>query len=129
MRLPDALGDPGARRAMTEVLIEVAGEAGDLFALVLGRDGDEDGFVKAAADQLDLPSADEGLEANEIFGTILFDPGKQRAGIVEAHVNAGMLFKRLNERQVGVFVSLFEHVAEIAAGLVGVNQQDEMKAL
>jgi hypothetical protein len=59
---------------------------------------------------------------------MLFDPREQRPGIMQAHVDAGMLLKEFDERQIGVFVGLFEHVTEIATGLVGMNQQDEMKA-
>ncbi len=98
LRLPDTLGDPGAGRTMAEMFFEIGGQAGDLFALVLGRDGDENGFVKAAADQLDLSGADEGFQAREIFGTMLFDPGEQRTGIVQAHVDAGMFFEKFDER-------------------------------
>jgi len=129
LRLPNALSDPGARGATAEMVFEIGGQAGDLFALVFGRDGDKDGFVKAATDQLDLPSADEGFQAGEIFGTIFFDPGEQRAGIVEAHVDAGMFFEQFNEREIRVLVGFFEHVAEIAAGLMGMNQEDEMKSI
>src|SRR5580698_4316350 len=80
LRLPNSLGDPGTCRATTEVFLEVAGQAGDLFALVLGGDRDQDGFVETATDEFDLPGADEGLEAREIFGTMLFDPVEERTG-------------------------------------------------
>src|SRR5580700_9648841 len=109
---------------MAEMLFEVGGQARDLFALVIRRDGDQDGFVKAAADQLDLSGADEGFEAAEILGAMLFDPSEQRTGIVDAR----MFFQEFDERQIGFFVGLFEHVAKITARLVGMNQKDEMKA-
>ena len=129
LRLPDALGDPSTGGATAEMVFEIGGQADDLFALVLGRDGDKDGFVKPAADQLDLARADEGFQATEIFGTILFNPGEQRAGIVEAHVDAGMFFEQFDEWEIRVLVGLLKHVAEIAAGLMGMNQEDEMKAI
>ena len=129
LRLPNALGDPGTGRATAKMVFEIGSEARDLFALVLGRDGDKDGFVKPATDQLDLACADESFQTGEIFRTILFDPGEQRAGIVEAHVDAGMFFEQFDEREIRVLVGLFEHVAEIAAGLMGMNQEDEMKAI
>ena len=47
---------------------------------------------------------------------------------MQAHVDAGMLFKEFDKWQIGVFVGLFQHMAEIATRLVGMNQQDEMKA-
>jgi hypothetical protein len=44
-----------------EVGFQVVGETGDLFALVLMRDGDEYRFVKAATDELDLAGVYESL--------------------------------------------------------------------
>jgi hypothetical protein len=111
------------------MVFEIGSEARDLFALVLGRDGDKDGFVKSATDQLDLAGADESLQAGEIFGAIFFDPGEQRAGIVETQVDARMFLEQFDEKEIRVLVGLFEHVAEIAAGLMGMNQEDEMKAI
>jgi len=75
-----------------------------------------------------LTRGDEGFEAGEIFGTMFFDPGEQRAGIVQAHVDAGMFLQEFDEWQIGVLVGLLEYVAEIAYGLVCVYQQDEMEA-
>jgi hypothetical protein len=40
-----------------------------------------------------------------------------------------MLFEQFDERQIGIGVRLFKHVAEIAARLMRVNQQDEMERL
>jgi hypothetical protein len=39
-----------------------------------------------------------------------------------------MFFQEFDKWQIGIFVCPFEHMAEIADGLVGMNQQDEMKA-
>jgi hypothetical protein len=43
-------------------------------------------------------------------------------------VHGGILLEEFDERQIGVFEGLFEHVAEIANRLVGVDQENEMKA-
>ena len=48
---------------------------------------------------------------------------------MQAHVDAGMFLEEFDEWKIGVFVSLFEYVTEVAAWLVGMNQQDEMKAI
>jgi len=127
LRLPHTLGDPGARRAMAEALFEVVGQTRNLFELVLGRDGDEDRFVKAAPYQFDLAGTDEPLQTSEILRTVLFDPCEERAGIVETHVDAGMFFQELYEREIGVLVGLFEDVAKIADGLVCVDKESEME--
>jgi hypothetical protein len=46
---------------------------------------------------------------------------------VQAHADAGMLFEKLDERQIGVFVGFFKHVAKIAAGLMSVYEQSKME--
>lgn len=46
---------------------------------------------------------------------------------MQPHVDAGMLFEELDKGKVGIFVRLFEYVAKIAAGLMSMNQQDEVK--
>lgn len=100
-----------------------------MFALVLGRNRDEDRLVEAAANQLDLSGADQRFETGEILGTIFRDPREQRAGIMQAHVDRRMFFEHLDERQIGIFEGLLQHVAKIAAGLMGMDEQDEMEAL
>jgi hypothetical protein len=114
---------------MTEMLFEIGGEARNLFALIVRRDGNKDRFVEATADELDLSGGDEGIQTYEILGAMLFDPSEQRTGIMQAHMDARMLFEEVDKRKIGVFVGFFEDVTEIAAWLMGVNEQNEMKAL
>src|SRR4029077_6176838 len=111
------------------MLFDIGGEARDLFALVFGRNGNEDRFVKATTDEFHLAGLDQFFQAREILGAMFFNPGKQRAGIVEAETNAGMLFKMLDKGKIGIVVGLFKDMAEIAAGLVSVNEQGEMEFL
>ena len=127
LRLPHTLGEPGTGGSLSEIVLEIVGEADDLDALVRGGNGNEDGLVEAAADHLNLTTLHEKLEAHEIFGTILFDPGQQRPGIMKAYVDGGMLLQRFEEREIAAEVGLFKNVAEIAAGLMGVNEQDEVE--
>jgi hypothetical protein len=72
---------------------------------------------------------DEFFQAGEILRPVLFNPGKKRAGIVEAEVNAWMRFEVLDEGKIRCVVGLFENMLEIAAGLVRVNEQGEMEFL
>ena len=129
LRLPDALGDPGACGATAKMVFKIGRETRDLFALILRGDGDEDGFVETAANEFYLSGGDEGFQPDKILGAIFFDPSEERARIVQAHVDAGVFFEELDEWEVGVLVGFFEHVAEIAAGLMGMNQEDEMKTI
>jgi len=46
---------------------------------------------------------------------------------VKAEMNAGMFFQLFNEREIGSAVGFLEDMLEVAAGLMGVNEQSEMK--
>ena len=81
------------------------------------------------ADELDLSALDQFFQANEILRPVILDPGKQRPGIMEAEVNFRVLFEMFNKRKIGCVVGLFENMLEIAAGLVRVNEQGEIKFL
>jgi len=125
--LPDTLREPGAGRNPAEVLFEISVETRDLLALILRGNRDQDGFVEASADKLDLAVLDQLSQAVEILGPMFLDPGEERAGIVEAETNARMLFELYDEREIGGFIGFFENMFEIAAGLVRVDEQSEMK--
>ena len=58
---------------------------------------------------------------------MLFHPREERAGIMQAEAHAGMLLQQLDKREVGMLEGFFEHVLEIAAGLMCVDQQHEME--
>jgi len=109
-------------------MFEVRREAGDLLALVFGRDGDENRFVETPAEEFDLAFRNESLQARKILTAIRFDPLEQRTGIVQADVDGGMFFEEFDEREIGVLEGFFEDVGEIAARLVGMDHEDEMKA-
>lgn len=48
---------------------------------------------------------------------------------MQADMNARMFFEMFEEREVAIDVRSFENVLEIAAGLMGVNEQGEVKGL
>ena len=129
LRFPNALSKPRAGRDTTEVPFEVGSKAHDLFALIFQRNGNENGFIKAAADEFHLTALDQFFQAGEILRAMLLDPSEKRAGIVKPEMDAGMFFELFDERKIGSVVGFLEHVLEIAAGLMGVNEQSEMKNL
>jgi len=97
--------------------------------LIFGRDGNQDRFVEAAANEFDLTALDESSQASEILRPVLFDPGEERAGIVKAKVNFWVRFKALDEGKIRCLVGPLEDMLEITAGLVCVNEQGEMEFL
>ena len=99
--LPNALGEPRAGRRLAEVLLQVGGQASNLFVLILGRNGDQDGLVEAAADKFHLAGLDQLFQANEILRPMFLNPGEERPGIVEAEMNLRMLFKVLDKWKIG----------------------------
>lgn len=94
---------------------------------ILGRNGDEDRFVKSATDDFNLATGDEFVEAMEIFGMRAFDPFEQGPGIVETEANRGMPREKFDKRQVAILVGAFDYVFEISNRLMGVNQRNEFE--
>src|SRR2546429_6624092 len=92
LRLPDPLGEPSACWTRPKMLLEIAGQARDLLQLVLGRDGDENGLVEAAADEFNLATLDQVSKAVKIFGAMLLYPGEQRTGIMKTEANIPTFF-------------------------------------
>ena len=111
------------------MLLEIAGEARDLLELVFGRNGDENGLIKAATNELNLATLDQFSKAVKIFGAMLLDPGEQMTGIVKTEPNGGMFFEMLQKGEIGIVVRFFQNVLEIAAGLVSVNEKSKMEGL
>jgi hypothetical protein len=48
---------------------------------------------------------------------------------MKAEMDAGMFFELLDKWEVGSFIGFFEHMLEIAARLVRVNEESEMEIL
>ncbi len=109
--------------------LEIAGEARDLLKLVFGRNGDEDGLVKAATDEFNLATLDQVSKAVKIFGAMLLYPGEQRTGIVKTEANVGMFFQVPQKGEIGIVVRFFQNVFEIAAGLVSMNEEGKVERL
>ena len=107
--------------------LEIAGEARDLLKLVFGRNGDEDGLVKAATDEFNLATLDQFSKAVKIFGSMLLYPGEQRTGIVKTEANVGMFFQVPQKGEIGIVVRFFQNVFEIAAGLVSMNEKGKVE--
>ena len=127
LRFPDTLGEPSASGTLAKMVLEIVGETDELHALVRGRNGNENRLVEAAADHFDLARLHQGLQALEIFGAVLFDPGKQWAGIMKADMDTGVLLECFDERQVAARVRLLKNVVEVAARLMGVDEQNQME--
>ncbi len=125
--LPNTLSKPRAGRKPAEVFLEIGGQTRELFALILGRNRDQDRFVEAATDEFHLAALHQHFQASEILKPVFLDPGEKRPGIVEAEANFWMPFEVLNEGNVAGVVGFFEDMLEIATGLVRVNEQSEMK--
>ncbi len=129
LRFPDALGQPGSRGGIAEMLLKIDGQTRDLLALIFRRNRDQDGFVETATDKLNPAGLDQIAQAREILGPMLLDPDEERTGIVETEMHAGMFFELFDEREITSLIRSFQDVLEIAARLMGVNEQSEMEIL
>ena len=99
--LPNALGEPSAGRQLAKVLLQVGGQASNLFVLIFGRNRDQNGLVETATDEFHLAGLDQIFQAGKILRPMFLNPGEERPGIVEAEMNLRMLFKVLDEWKIG----------------------------
>lgn len=59
---------------------------------------------------------------------IFLDPQQQRAGIMQRQTDSRVLLYQRKEGIVRILVTLFENVLEITCGLVGVNDEYDLKS-
>ena len=128
VRLPDALGEPGAGRPSAEEALEFVAHASKLpDPVALGQRG-EDRFVVAAAQDLDLLAGDEGMQSFDEVGPLGGEPGQQRAGVVERQPYPVMTLQRLEHREIGLVIDLGEDPAEVPDRLVVVEREGQRDA-
>jgi hypothetical protein len=60
---------------------------------------------------------------------VLLDPQQQRAGIMNRGADRGMLFQEIQKLEIGILVAFLKNMLEITGGLMGVNDQNEVKRL
>src|ERR1700735_2114859 len=127
MRLPHTLGEPCAARTNAQMTFEVIREARDLFQAIGRRNCDENRLVKSAAEQFDLPIANQRAQAIEVWGGISLGSFQQAAAEMHAEANRRMCREHVEKRQIALGVGALDHVVEIADGLVSVDQKGELE--
>jgi hypothetical protein len=99
----------------------------NLLGLILRRDRDENGFVKAAAYQFDLPPRSQFLKVPEKLRVALLAPFEQRSAVMQTQANARMPKQTLDEWQVRALVGVLQYSIEIADWLMSMDKEDEIK--
>src|SRR5689334_11515203 len=100
LRLPNALGEPRAKRELAEVLLQIGREACNLFVLIFGRNRDQNGLVETATDEFHLAGLDQIFQAGKILRPMFLNPREERPGVVEAEMNLRMLFEVLDKWKI-----------------------------
>ncbi len=124
-RFPDPLGQPGARRPAPEMALDLVGHEGQLGMAVTLRKADQHGLVIGAAQHLDLiprrqrPDPLDGIRMGHP------QPLEQRSAVVEADPDARMPLERPQQGFVGLAVDVLEDPAEVADGLMVMDDQGE----
>ncbi len=88
--LPHALGQPGAKRPLTEDRVDPVGERPDLAHAIPARHADEDRLVVTAGKELDLAAPDQVGEVADDVGPVGLEPVQEGSGEVEARLHFGM---------------------------------------
>src|SRR5690606_2430471 len=82
----------------------------------------ENGLVKTASEDLQLPPLHESAQSSEIAGAFGLQPVQQNARKVHAHADAGMRTQNVQERAVSLFERPLENEIEISHRLVVVDR-------
>ncbi|MNY13118.1 hypothetical protein D3C86_1462350 [compost metagenome] len=122
---PDPLGQPGALRRHAGPGRQLGVEGGQLADPVARRDGGEDRFAIAGAEQLDLAALDHRGEQRHVGRKALAQPVEQPAGNMHRETEAGIVEQGLQERLVAAQMRLFDDLREIADGLVGMHAEQQ----
>ena len=85
----------------------------------------QDGLVEAAADDLDLTAVHETPHLGDRLRPVGGHPLQQRPGVVQAEVDAGVPLERVEHGRVGVLENVLDDPAEVADGLVVVDDECE----
>jgi len=109
------------------VLFDVVGETSDLLGAVGFRNRNQNGLVETPAEKLDLTRSHEFLEPLKIVEMMFLYPEEQRAGVVKGQLNPWMLLDQRKKGFVGILITLFKDMLEIASRLMGVNDEHEVK--
>jgi hypothetical protein len=98
----------------------------ELADAVCLADGREDRLVIRSADDLDLSSIHQDLEARDILGFVLDQPVEQRPACVQSRLHARVPFERREKRVVRLLIQLVEHESVVADRLVLVEDEAEV---
>src|SRR5215472_3120447 len=109
------------------MFFDVVGKSNNLFVPVGLGNGDEDRFVESAANKFDLPGGDELAKALEIIRMFFFHPKQERAGKVQTHTEARVLFEKRNKRIVAMSVTLLQNTLKVPARLMRMNDWNEVE--
>jgi len=127
LRLPDALSEPRSRGRSSEAPLDVFAHAANLFLLVLRRNGNEDGLVKAAANDFYLAAPGQRTESFEEFRVMRFQPFHQRPGIVKSDADGGVPRQVFDKWRIRLLKDPLDHRFEVPGRLMSVNEKCQVK--
>ena len=78
-----------------------------------------------ATHDLDLLLGHEPCHAIDVVGVLAVEPFCERSARVQAEPDAGMPLEQIQQREITIAVGLFDHLVEVADGLMIVEDEDE----
>ena len=123
VRLPDALGQPGAAWPAAGDPLDLVRHLVQLPDAVALRERGQDGLVVAAPEELHLAARDDPGEALDELRALVAEPVEQRAGVVERQADARVAVQRVEHGPVCRVVDVAEDPSEVAHRLVVVQRE------
>ena len=109
VRLPHALGQPGAQRALSEDRVNTVGKRPNLTDAVAPRHSNQNGLVVATGKELDLAPADEVRDVPDHIRAVGFQPVEERPGEVETGLYFGVPIETGHKRGIRPLGHILEH--------------------
>jgi hypothetical protein len=122
--LPDPLGQPEPFSFRTQSLFQVRAHQFDLTLLILRPQPTENRLIEAPSQNLDLSPFHHLAEKIKKGRLMVFDPFKERAGIMKGSMKIFIFVEKLESRPIASVKRLPEYMVEIPCGLVIMQDED-----
>ncbi|OPZ07559.1 MAG: hypothetical protein BWZ10_02803 [candidate division BRC1 bacterium ADurb.BinA364] len=123
LRLPNTLGGPHALRLEARRVLDELREFSNLADAVFFGDRRQDRLIISARHDFQPAGLDEGAQPIEIVRMASHEKIGEASGVVNDDRNAWVRLQQIQEGLVGLFISPFEHVVEIAHWLMVVQRK------
>ena len=122
---PNPLRHPHATHRFAEQCFQIIRVKPHLPDSVSRWNARQDRLIKRTAKNLDLPAVTHFSQRVDVLRMRGHEPFQQAAGVVDRHLNVGILAQHFEERRVAVAIGLFKDTLEVADWLMIMKDERE----